>query len=276
MKKIIITSIGLLLLNTSAFALDPFGPPVATPKKDSSAIAGFEYLYGKMDLHSDSFSLITHPALPALPVSIEFSSANIKDVKTNKFYATLLSEIGDDNFDLFLRLGMSDANPDRNANRDNFASSIGNSDYDIALGGGIRKTFYQSADGKTKWGMLAQLSYANLDFDNKTSIINGYDVSLSAKLKMLEIQIAAGPSYQVTDSLSIYGGPFVSFVKGDINFQGSIDGDSCDGSTKLKQQSEFGGFIGLSKELKKNTNLNAEFQLTGDAQAFGFRLIHRF
>lgn len=276
MKKIIITSIGLLFLTTNAFALDPLGPPLATSKGDSLAIAGLEYLYGKMDLHSDSFSLITYPALPALPVSIEFSSANIKDVKTNKFYATLLSEIGDDNFDLFLRLGMSDANPDRNANRDNFASSIGNSDYDIALGGGIRKTFYQSADGKTKWGLLAQLSYANLDFDNKTSIINGYDVSLSAKLKMLEIQIAAGPSYQVSDSLSIYGGPFVSFVKGDINFQGSIDGDSCDGSTKLKQQSKLGGFIGLSKELTKNTNLNAEFQLTGDSQAVGFRFIHRF
>lgn len=276
MKKTIIISIGLLLLTTSVFALDPLGPPVATPKKNSAAIVGFEYLFGEMDLHSDSFVFTTHPILPALPITIPFSSATIKDVQSNKFYANLISEFGDDNFDFFLRLGLADANPDRSSNRGNLAGSLGDCDSDVVLGGGIRTTLFQSADGRTKWGLLAQLSYANLDYDDRLSTIDGYDVSLSTKIKMLEIQFATGPTYQLTDKFSIYGGPFLHFVKADADIKGTIDGESADGSTDIEQQSEFGGFIGLSTDLTKNSNFNAEFQLTDNARAVGFRFIHRF
>jgi opacity protein-like surface antigen len=274
MKKLPI--IVFLFLTTDAFALDPLGPPVATPKEDSPAILGFEYLYGEMDLHSDSFVFTTHPVPPALPDTINFSSANIKDFQSNKFYANLISDLGDDNFDFFLRVGIADANPGRSSNRGNFAGSLGDCDYDVALGGGLRTTLFQSADGRTKWGLLAQLSYLNFDYDDRFSTIDGYDVLLSATVKMLEIQFAAGPAYQLTDKLSIYGGPFVSLVKADADIEGTINGDAADGSTDIEQQSEFGGFIGLSTELAKNTNFNIEFQMTDDAQAVGFRFIHRF
>jgi len=65
-------------------------------------------------------------------------------------------------------------------------------------------------------------------------------------------------------------------VKADADIDGTINGDVADGSTDIKQQSEFGGFIGLSTELAKNTNFNIEFQMTDDAQAIGFGFIHRF
>ena len=276
MKKTITTSIGLLFLTTTVFALDPLGPPVATSKKDVTAIAGFEYLYGVMDLHSESFTFITHPIPPTPSVSLLFSSAKIKNIKTNKFYVNLISEIGGDDLDIFLRLGIANANPDKSANRDNLAGNIGESDYDIALGGGIRTTFYQSEDGREKWGILAQLSYTNFDYNEKNSSVNGYDVSLSATIKMLEIQLAAGPTYQVTDELSIYGGPFLHFVKGEAKIKGSVDGESGDGSCDFKQEPELGGFVGLSTDLAKNTKFNIEYQLAGDAQAVGFRFIHRF
>jgi len=229
MKKKKLPIIVLVFLTTNAFALDPLGPPVATPKQDSAAIVGFEYLYSEMDLHSDSFVFTTHPVPPALPVVINFPSANIKDFQSNKFYVNLISEIGDDNLDFFLRVGLADANPDRRSNRDNFAGSLGDCDYDVALGGGIRTTLFQSADGRTKWGLLAQLSYVNLDYDDRFSTIDGYDVSLSATVKMLEIQFAAGPAYQLTDKLSVYGGPFVSLVKADADIDGTINGDVADG-----------------------------------------------
>lgn len=276
MKKIILTAIGLMFLATNTFALDPLGPPVATSKEDIVAIAGLEYLYGEMDLHADSLTLITRPEPPALSESFVFSSADIKDFKMNKFYANLLSEIGDDNFDFFMRLGITKASPDRSSNRDNLASSIGDNDYDVALGGGIRTTLFQSADGRTKWGLLAQLSYAGYDFDDRASLINGSTFSLSATAKILEMQIAAGPSYQITNEFSIYGGPFVSLVKADVDIKGTIDGVSTDGSTDFEQQSEFGGFLGLSVNFIQRTNFNIEFQLTDDAQAVGFRFIHRF
>ena len=275
-KKIILTAIGFMFLTTSVFALDPLGPPLATSKKDVIAIAGFEYLYGEMDLHSESFTFTTDPIPPTPSVSLLFSSAKIKNIKTNKFYVNFIPNISGDNLDIFFRLGIADANPDKSTNRDNLAGNVGYSDHDIALGGGIRTTFYQSEDGIEKWGLLAQFSYTSLDFDENNYSVNGYDVSLSATIDMLEIQLAAGPTYNVTDELSIYGGPFLQFVKGNAEIKGSIDGESADGKCDLKQESELGGFIGLSTDLAKNTKFNIEYQLTADAQAVGFRFIHRF
>ena len=268
MNKTIITSIGLLFLATNAFALDPLGPPAASLNKEQP-IAGLEYLYSEMDLHADSLIVATPLG------NLQFPSAKIEAIKMNKFYVNLNSILGE-NYDIFLRLGITDASPDKNKNQDNFGGYIGDSDYGLTIGGGIRTTLYQSRDGKTKWGLLAQLSYASLDFDEKIYSVNGSDVSLSATVDMLEIQIAAGPAFQVTDALSIYGGPFLHFIKGDTEIQGSVSEISVYGSSDLEQESELGGFIGLSTDLAKNTKFNIEFQHTGDAQAVGFRFIHLF
>lgn len=268
MKKTIITSIGLLLLTTTVFALDPLGPPVASPKKDEP-IAGLEYLHSEMDLYADSMIVETPLG------NLQFPSAELKAIQMNKLYVNLLSTLGD-NYDIFLRLGITDASPDKGKNHNNLAGSIGDSDYGLTLGGGFRTTLYQSKDGKTKWGLLAQLSYAGLDFDEKTYSVNGSDVSLSANVDMLEIQLAAGPSYQVTDKISIYGGPFLHFVKGNAELRGNVNNVPVQGSSDLEQISELGGFIGLTTDLAKNTKFNIELQRTGDAQAVGFRFIHRF
>lgn len=268
MKKIIITSLAFLLLTSNAFALDPLGPPVATLNKEQP-IAGLEFLYSEMDLHADSLTVATPLG------TLQFPSADIEAIKMNKLYVNLISDLVD-NYDIFLRLGITDASPDKSKNQDNFAGSIGDSDYDITLGGGFRTTFYQSKDSKTRWGLLAQLSYASLDFDEKTYSVNGSDISLSATVDMLEIQLAAGPTYQITDEISIYGGPFLHFIKGDVELRGNVNDIPVQGSSDFEQKSELGGFIGLSTDLAKNTKFNIEFQITDDAQAVGFRFIHRF
>lgn len=270
MKKTIITSIGLLLLTTTAFALDPFGPPVATLNKNQP-IAGLEYLYSEMNLNTDSLTVETPLG------NLQFPSAKIETIKMNKLYVNLISDVvSDDNYDVFLRVGIANASPDKNKNRENLAGSIGDSDYDFTIGGGFRTTLYQSRDGKTRWGLLAQLSYASLNFDEKIYSVNGSDVSLSANVDMLEIQLAAGPTYQLKDKISIYGGPFLHFVKGETELRGNVGEIPIQGSSDLEQCSELGGFIGLSTELAKNTKFNIEFQFTDDAQAVGFRFIRRF
>lgn len=268
MKKNIITSIGLLFLTTTAFALDPLGPPVASQEKDKPVV-GLGYLYSEMDLHADSMTVETPLGNLQLP------STEIKAIKMNKFYANLTSTLGE-NYDIFLRLGIMNANPDKGKNRDNLGGYISDSDYGFIFGGGFKTTLYQSMNGKTKWGLLGQLSYASLDFDKKIYSVNGSDASLSANVNMLEIQLATGPTYQVTDKISIYGGPFLHFVKGEAELRGSVNDISVQGSSDLEQESELGGFIGLSTDLAKNTNFNIEYQLTDDAQAVGFRFIHRF
>lgn len=266
--KNIITSIGLLLLTTNTFALDPFGPPTARSNKDQP-IAGLEYHYSEMDLHADSLTVKT-------PLGIlQFPSSDIKAIKMKKLYANLTSVLGD-NYDIYLRLGLAAVSPDKSNNRDNLAGSIGDSHSGFAFGGGFRTTLYQSRDGKSKFGLLAQFSYSYFDFDHKTYSINGSYVSLSSTVDMLEIQLAAGPAIQVTDKLSIYGGPFLHVVKGDAEFRGNVGDIPVQGSTDLEQKSELGGFIGLSTELAKNTKFNIELQLTDDARAVGLRLNHQF
>lgn len=272
MKKTIITSIGFLLLTTHAFALDPLGPPVATSNKDQFT-ASLEYLYSEMNLHADSLNLSTPFG------NLQFPSAEFKDIEMNKFYINILSILGSNNNDFFLRLGLTDVSPDKNKNQDNLAGSIGNSDSGFTFGGGFRTTLFQS--DKIKWGLLTQFSFAQLDFDDKTYLINGSDVLISkTTLDMFDIQIAAGPTYQFTDEFFIYGGPFLHFVNGNVELRGKVKVDDInidiEDSTKLEQQSELGGFLGLSTDLSKNTKFNIEFQLTDDAQAVGFRFIHRF
>lgn len=268
MKKAIIISIGLLLLTTSVFALDPLGPPMASPKKDHGNV-GLEYLYSEMDLYTDSMIMETPLG------NLQFPSAEIESIKMNKLYVNLTSSLLGDNYDMFLRLGITNSSFDKSKNQENL-SYIGDSDYDCALGGGFRTTFYQSNDRKVKWGLLAQLSYATLDFDDKTYSVNGSDISLSATVDMLEIQLAAGPTYQVTDEISIYGGPFLHFIKGSAELRGNVNKESVQGSSDIEQISELGGFIGLSTNLAKNTKFNIEFQHTGNAQAVGFSFIYRF
>jgi len=286
MKKIITYSLIVLLTSGRAFALDPLGPPTASPKKEQSIMATFwrdwdesqhtdstyvdlEFIYGEMDLHAESLSMVTSLG------TLQFSSADLKAIQTNKFYVNLVSVLGNNN-DVFLRLGIMDANPNKSQNRDNLAGYIGDSDYGFTFGGGIRNTFYQSEDGKEKWGFLAQFSYTSLDFDKKNYLINGFETAFSATADVLEMQIALGPTYEITDKLSVYGGPFLHFVKGDMEIRGSIDGASGHGSCDLKQESEIGCYVGLSAELTRNSDFNVEYQFTDDAQAIGFRLIHRF
>lgn len=268
MRKIIFTSIGLLLLTVDAFALDPLGPPAATKNKEEP-IAGMEYLYSEMDLQAGSLTIETPLG------SFQLPAAEIKAIQMNKLYVNLVSTLGE-NYDIFLRLGLTDASPDESKNQDNFAGIIGDSDFGLTFGGGFRTTLHQSRDGKTKWGLLGQFSYASLDFDEKTYSVNGSNVSLSANVDMFEIQFAAGPTYQVTNKISIYGGPFLHFVKGDVEFRGSVSDIPVQGSSDLEQESELGGFIGLTTDLAKNTKFNIEFQVADDARAVGFRFIHRF
>lgn len=271
MKKLPI--IIVLFLTVKVFALDPLGPPLTTKNKDQF-IAGFEYLTGEMDLHADNFNMST-------PVgTLQFPCDDFKDMELNRFHVNILTMFGN-NYDIFLRLGLTYIDPDRHSNQDNLAGSIGDSDSGFTYGAGVRATLFESNEGKVDWGFLAQFSYAQLDFDDKTYVVNGSDVVISkTTLDMLNIQIAAGPTYQLSDSLCVYGGPFLNFLNGEVELSGKVRVNDTEvkveDSSDIEELSEFGGFVGLSTELAKNTNFNIEFQMTDDAQAIGFRLIHRF
>jgi len=265
------------LCASAAPAFDPMGPPTAGLKQ-SSLSAGVEYMWSNMDIESYS----VHTKVNGIPAPGLFVSGTVKNVESNKIYANLGFGMTDD-WEVFLRLGAADADPDKSKNSDNLAGYTGCSDYGFAIGGGTKITFLKSENGKLKWGALAQVSWAILDFDRKSYSIDGYDATLSAEIDLLEAQLAVGPTYNLREGVSIYGGPFFHFINGEADLKGSIDGMPLKVSADLKQDSIFGGYVGIQIDIKPSpsevTNgcyLFGEFQFTGDGWGFGTGFGYKF
>ena len=115
---------------------------------------------------------------------------------------------------------------------------------------------------------------------------NGDSLTASGNLEIdwWEIQIAVGPTWQMNDSICIYGGPFLHFVDG--NAEGKFTGTATIGGTDFpgtakesvdfEEDSMFGGFVGAQFDLAQNTSCYVEYQLTGSASAFGAGIIWKF
>jgi len=258
----IMVMVVLLLCHSEVLAFDPMGPPTAGLKQNQFS-AGAEYLYSEIDLEADG--------TPTLGLGSDV----IKSIESNKVYGRLGYGLTDD-WEIFVRLGAADADPDKSDNSDNVAGYIGGSDYGFAIGGGTKVTFHESEDGKLKWGVLAQMSWTDLDFDRKSYSIGGHNVIFSTDIEVLEVQIALGPTYELNDTISIYGGPFFHIVDGDADLKGSIDGSPGKVSTDLEQDSLFGGYVGMEFELTDNLDYNIEFQGTGGGNALGMALVYKF
>ena len=184
---------------------------------------GFDFSYSKMDIKVSAFGL----------------SGTFEDVESSTYLVNLGYGIND-SWDAFLRLGLTDIE---------YEDFDGSSEF--AYGFGTKVTFSQQ--DSLSWGGLFQITWSEAD-----------DTVLGIKdeIDYYEMQIAVGPTYKM-EGLSIYCGPFLHFIDGDIKESGpgySITGD-------LEQESEFGGYVGLNAELAENTDWQIEFQITGDAYA---------
>jgi hypothetical protein len=238
-----------------ARANDPMGPPTAGLKKGQWRVS-VEDAYSNIDIKADSIP------------EFDLTSATIKNVELNKVYGNIGVGLTDD-LEIFLRLGGAWAKPDKGDNEDNLAGYIGSGD-GFAMGGGAKATFAKSEDGKVKWGILAQMSWANLDFDESYSF-EGETLRLTTQADVFEVQIAAGPTIQLTDCFSIYGGPFMRILDGNADIKGSIEDISAKTSTDLEQDSLYGGYIGAQLDITPRPDevtagafLFGEGQFTGD------------
>jgi hypothetical protein len=116
------------------------------------------------------------------------------------------------------------------------------------------------------WGALFQLTALTAkDTENLFGFL------LNGEMNVYEFQIAFGPRYDI-GGLYVYGGPFFHFISGniDLEFLGYT------ASFDIKQESEFGGYIGLGWQIAENSSLSVEYQSTGNAEAVGVGLVHRF
>jgi len=158
---------------------------------------------------------------------------------------TLFARLGAAPFDkteLFVRLGMSE---------------VGEMGNEFVWGAGFKATVFDSSPAP--WGVLFQITHAEGD---ESDIVAGF--LFSGDLDIYEMQIAVGPSYK-EGNVCVYGGPFLHFINGDADI--SVAGQKF--SHDIEQESEFGGYIGLSAEIAENVNISFEGQFTSDATAFG-------
>jgi hypothetical protein len=280
-KRIALFTFTVMLLcvsNPAVFALSPMGPPKALFGLNRWSV-GIEYGNQTMDLEADGTvsSIIVDP-LDVLP-SVEYKH-KIDNLKSN----ILMVRAGyglNDNWDAFVRLGLADAKGDieyRNpVNASPFEYEGFDGSFGLAWGIGTRATFWQ--DDNISLGGLLQITWLEPD-ESSIGLSGEPSFSGDAEIDIEEVQIAIGPTWRVNDSISIYGGPFVHFIDGDLDISGrTFDmGQEILLDTKgdIEEESQFGGYVGAHLDMGENTSCYIECQLTSDAWGIGIGSAQRF
>lgn len=213
-KVLVLMVVIFNLASLNVFALDPMGPTAAGLKQGESRI-GFEYGYSDSDFEFSS--------IPSLGVS-----AGKDDLEVQKYYGVIGTGISDD-IEAFVRIGAA------KVQQDDLDSVIGDAD-GLAFGGGLKATLKQ--EDNVKWGVLAQLNWMDTEFDTNPSL----------EISMLELQIAFGPTVQISDNFSVYGGPFLKFVDGDLELSGTSV------SSEISEDSILGGYLGMQIDVDAKEN----------------------
>ncbi len=259
------------LISSSALALDPMGPPAAGLEQGRFR-AGVDYSYSQMDLELSDGTWTEFLDGVFLDAG-EGTSFTLENFKVNKVYANLGYGFAD-NCEGFLRLGATDGE---------FGDSIWedsekfDSNAELAVGGGVKATFFQ--EGGLKLGALLQASWA--EYHGKLDAPH-WAAPDFVELEMAEVQIAIGATYTWADSISVYGGPFFHFIRGELDDTVS-EVDPISGGLlnsvyvwDVDEDSAFGGYLGVQLEPVEGCSLNVEYQRTGSADAFGASIMWRF
>ena len=189
-----------------------------------------------------------------------------------------------ENWDVFVGLGASKAKY-KNVNSYMDAGSFEQElvDYESDTGFvtevGTKTTFYEKDN--LKIGGMVQLSWLNLDGTYKeASWTDGvFNDSGEGDLDadIIVVQAAPGLSYQLYENLSVYGGPFWQWIDGDGKADGKTGSASGEGGKgDIKEDSSFGGWVGLKAELYKNLTCNVEFQATCSSNTLGIGIAAKF
>ena len=227
-------------LCSSSLALTPLGPPRAGLKQKQQSL-GFVFASSEMDL--------------------EVSGYGMSYTATDIDWKTYLVRAGyglSDDCELYSLLGFS------KCSTDDFNGSS-----EFAWGFGTKFTVAKK-DSVTWGGLFQMLSMSSEDSATTEVPYLGY-TSASVDVQMFDIQISFGPTY-TQDGFSIYGGPFLHFVEGELDVRANGDSASVD----IEQKSEFGGYVGAQFALAESSSLFFEYQKTDDASAIAGGLVWRF
>jgi len=259
---------------SASFALDPLGSASDKLKKGQFGI-GIDYSDSDMDFNAKGRSDLAIYNLTIgslIGIQSEKQRLDLNGVEVQKTYANLGYGITD-NLEAFLRLGAADADW-----RDD-----GDTHFSFGLRTGV--TFYKK--DALQLSALAQYSWAKSEFDSLplTTVVNdtSYPLLMSGKLSMHEIQIATGPTYDLTDNFSLYGGGFFHLMDGTLDLKGSTTTVGIpqfrydlDSSYDIDQVSELGIYIGARIKTANDISCSIEYQHTNTAEAIAMRLLWKF
>jgi len=261
MKRRIIITIGIMLLSSQALAFDYMGPTTSRLKNSGDASVGAEYFYSSMEIDADG--------IPAL----DLTSDTIDDFEIEKITGIFALGMGRGS-EIFFRFGVTDIDPDNTDEWGGIPRNIGSSDETLVLGGGAKWTLYDGAG--FGWGLLTQVSWAEYDFDGRSYSVGGHAVTLSPEFEFVEVQIATGPTIELNKDLTLFGGPFLYFLNGDAEFEGTVDGSQSTLTTDMEQESLLGGYIGAELEVGQNVVVSFEVQATSGSSGMGGQLVWKF
>jgi hypothetical protein len=281
MALLAIILIVMALSSSVALALPPMGPPKALIGQDRWGV-GIGVSHSQMDVDTFGKSREDPDGAGWLPTS--YAKHEIEDLTSNM----VLGRLGYgayETVDVFVCLGASDAQDDMTeklaTGGDGNKYTGLDSSFGFAYGVGARATFWQ--EGDLVWGGLVQILWENPssgDIDLAPTDGDPAKLSGDMDLNLQEIQVAVGPTVKM-DSFSLYGGPFLHMVSGDLDVKASgIDSFSAlnrvDLSQDIRQDPQLGGFFGVMGDADKDTFWYAEFQITGDGWGIGISGTKRF
>jgi len=243
-KKLLVVLVVVGLCSTVALAFDPMGPPAAGLGKGKTSL-GIEYIWNKMEFERNTLSDSTAEKTPKLD-------------PLHKVYGVFGYGVAD-NVDVFARAGAACADWDLPAAYD---WEMGGS-WSFVYGCGVRMTLAENPG--VKWGVLAQYSWNQLrgEGDEPGGEKTNWDMTLD------EMTIAFGPTWAPSQGLSIYGGPFLHFIRGyeELDMWGDIH------RHPMSDENWFGGYIGAQLEVCQNCALNVEWIQTADDMAGAVGLV---
>ncbi len=235
-KKVLFVLLLVLGLAGSALALGPLGPPTASLKQGQWGVAA-EYAFSDSD--------------------VEVEGVTLEGLESNVF----LGQIGYGISDVWELYGLAGAADHDSDNLEPL--SFG---YDFAYGFGTKYTLIK--DETLSWGVLFEMGWKQGDDDASVDLTDwgyGADEDVDVELDYYEIFIAIGPTWKMSDCLSLYGGPFFYMLDGDVDADLVSESISLD----MEEESSFGGYVGLQWDMSPNTCLYGEFQFTGDMTVYG-------
>lgn len=278
MEKILLSGLVLVTISlggATAFALDPMGPSSARLKEGQYS-AGADYAFGNMDFEANGRSILTTYDSWSGSSSTQTQKQRIRlnGIDVSKTYASFGYGITD-GWDVFLRAGTTNIEWQDDG------------DSRLSMAFGTRTTFYRK--GNLSLGASAQFSLTESEYDSVplTTVVGGsrYSTVTSGKLRMQETQIAIGPTYDLTKSISIYGGAsaFFHVTDGKLTYQNRAPIISIpevypylDNSYRIDEISVLGGYIGTEIRIRQNLSYSIEYQYTEPANVLGMSLVWRF